>query len=305
MIPAWDLLRAASAAHDLGWDHARPGFFGMSGNGRLEPVARDCAHLVWNPAVGWTLPPQGNVADRDLLELYLPVCSAHAGRPIAVGHLGQSLDGYIATSAGDSYYVTGEENVRHLHRMRALCDAVIVGAGTIAADDPQLTTRHVPGKNPRRVVIDRQRRLDQQFRVFNDGMAPTVLVCGAGAPDPWPAPSQVELLRLPTVDGNVDLAALITWLHERGCMRLFIEGGGVTVSSFLRAGLLDRLQVTIAPLIIGEGRPALRLPPTTHLSECLRPHSRVFRMGGDMLFDCALAERTDHPVPATGIQRVS
>jgi riboflavin biosynthesis pyrimidine reductase len=67
-----------------------------------------------------------------------------------------------------------------------------------------------------------------------------------------------------------------------------VEGGGVTVSAFLDADLLDRLQIAIAPLIIGNGRPAIRLPPRTNLSECHRPSYRVFRMGGDVLFDCDL-----------------
>jgi len=74
----------------------------------------------------------------------------------------------------------------------------------------------------------------------------------------------------------------------RGCPRIFVEGGGVTVSAFLQAGLLDRLHVAIAPLIIGDGRPAIRLAPQQKLRDCRRPQYRVFRMGGDMLFDCDL-----------------
>ena len=85
---------------------------------------------------------------RAMIDLYLPICSATDAHPITVGHLGQSLDGFIATHAGESQFVTGEENILHLHRMRALCDAVVVGAGTVAADDPQLTTRHVSGAEP-------------------------------------------------------------------------------------------------------------------------------------------------------------
>ena len=86
-----------------------------------------------------------------LFDLYLPMCGS---APLTIGHLGQSIDGYVATRSGDSSYVNGPENILHLHRLRALCDAVVVGAGTIAADDPRLTTRLVTGANPVRVILD-------------------------------------------------------------------------------------------------------------------------------------------------------
>jgi riboflavin biosynthesis pyrimidine reductase len=81
---------------------------------------------------------------------------------------------------------------------------------------------------------------------------------------------------------------MLRLLQSRGCWRVFVEGGGVTVSAFLQANLLDRLQIAIAPVIIGDGRPAIRLAPHTRLSDCRRPSYRVFRMGGDVLFDCDL-----------------
>jgi len=96
---------------------------------------------------------------------------------MTIGHLGQSLDGFIATPSGDSQFVTGDDNIVHLHRMRALSEAVVVGAGTVAADDPQLTVRHVPGANPLRVVFDPGRRLSHTYRVFTDQEADTLYVC--------------------------------------------------------------------------------------------------------------------------------
>lgn len=224
--------------------------------------------------------------DEEFEELYGALQAASSTR-VTVGHLGQSLDGFIATCSGDSRYVNGRGNLLHLHRMRALCDAIVVGAGTVAADDPQLTTRLVPGPNPVRVVLDPDRRLDDGYRVFTDGAAPTLLACRARHADrPQGA---AEVLAVPDTDGRFDLAALLDALHARGWRRVFVEGGGRTVSAFLAAGLLDRLQIAVAPLIIGEGRPAIRLPPPATLGDCRRPPHRVYRMGEDILFDCDLA----------------
>jgi riboflavin biosynthesis pyrimidine reductase len=94
---------------------------------------------------------------------------------------------------------------------------------------------------------------------------------------------------------GMDAAAVLGLLRERGCHRIFVEGGGVTVSMFLQADLLDRLQMAIAPLIIGNGRPAIRLPARDALSECRRPRYRVFRMGGDVFFDCDLRNMGEGP----------
>jgi riboflavin-specific deaminase-like protein len=248
--------------------------------------------LTWQRDLGWDLTLSRNDPRHALIDLYLPVCGATAAFPIAVGHLGQSLDGFIATHAGESQYVTGEENLRHMHRMRALSDAIVVGAGTVAADDPQLTTRHVTGPSPLRVIFDPARRLGDHYRVFRDDAADTIYVCAKSQARPGEQRfGNAALVPVDDVEGNVDAARLMTLLHDRGCHRVFVEGGGVTVSMLLEANLLDRLHVAIAPMVIGDGRPAIRLTPPANLRDCLRPRYRVFRMGGDVLFDCDLRSR--------------
>jgi len=224
-----------------------------------------------------------------LLDLYLPLCNARPQSPLTVGHLGQSLDGYIATDSGDSDFVTGPANIVHLHRMRALCDAIVVGAGTIASDDPRLTTRLVEGTNPVRVVLDPSRRLDARYGVFSDGQAETILICDEQrTADGTESPGHAEVVGVPVDAGRLDLEALLARLAERGLAAVFVEGGGRTVSRFLEAGLLDRLQIAIAPLVTGAGTPGLRLPGCDDMAECLRPAHRVFSMGDDVLFDCDL-----------------
>jgi diaminohydroxyphosphoribosylaminopyrimidine deaminase / 5-amino-6-(5-phosphoribosylamino)uracil reductase len=215
---------------------------------------------------------------------------------LTVGHLGQSLDGFIATHSGESQFVTGEENILHLHRMRALCDAVVVGAGTVAADDPQLTTRRVPGPHPLRVVLDPARRLADHYKVFVDDSAETLYICTSAVVEPDETHMGLAPIRtVADAPNGMDAAAVLGLLRERGCHRIFVEGGGVTVSMFLQADLLDRLQMAIAPLIIGNGRPAIRLPARDALSECRRPRYRVFRMGGDVFFDCDLRNMGEGP----------
>lgn len=284
---AWALVRAAAAAADAASRPGSPAWLVLDGE-TLCPVAAEdpAAELMWDR--GWRVVPATPRAD--FVELYLPMCSATLAHPITVGHLGQSLDGFIATHSGDSQFVTGEENLRHMHRMRALADAVIVGAGTVAADDPQLTTRQVPGASPLRVVLDPMRRLHDRYKVFQDGVAPTLYVCTRRhQADGSATVGQAEVMAVDDGPAGPNLVEVVEALRARGCARLFVEGGGVTVSAFLASSLLDRLHVAVAPFLIGAGRPAIRLPAPDLLRECLRPAHRVFRMGTDVLFDCDLS----------------
>lgn len=235
----------------------------------------------------WSSPLEIAAAVEQIFDLYLDL--AMASEPLAIGHLGQSLDGRIATASGASSYVTGAENILHLHRMRALCDAVVVGARTVAHDDPQLTTRLVTGSHAVRVVLDPGRRLPRDRKVFQDHMAPTRLVCDqAGLARNDSFHGSAEVIGVGCGDGGLALDEALAALRAQGLRSLFVEGGGRTVSSFLQAGLLDRLQIAVAPLIIGSGRQGLDLPPVESLAAAIRPTSRTFKMGSDVLFDCDL-----------------
>jgi riboflavin biosynthesis pyrimidine reductase len=134
--------------------------------------------------------------------------------------------------------------------------------------------------------------------VFADD-AETVLVYGDDAPH-GAAHGAADVIALPLRDGRLDLHALLAELGARGCRAVFVEGGGATVSSFVEADLLDRLQIAIAPLVTGSGRPGLSLPARDRIADCLRPAHRVFTMGGDVLFDCDLRAQGPARVSAQG-----
>jgi riboflavin-specific deaminase-like protein len=309
---AWTIVLAAADAAQSSADSKQSATFALDAHDRLEPVpaGHPGAVLSWQPD-GWAAIIPEDDPRRAIIDLYLPICSATRERPITVAHLGQSLDGFIATHAGESQFVTGEENILHLHRLRALCDAIIVGAGTVAADDPLLTTRHVHGPNPIRVVFDPARRLEDRYRVFQDEAVETLYVCGRSLVPPGETRlGRATVVPVDDASASAGAAELMQLLRTRGCVRVFVEGGGVTVSTFLEANLLDRLQMAIAPLLIGDGRPAIRITPRHFLRDCHRPRYRVFRMGGDVLFDCDVSgidggdEADDRPPAGPPIARI-
>ncbi len=222
------------------------------------------------------------------LDLYMPFALARRG--FVVGHLGQSLDGRIATAGGASRWVTGEEDVLHNHRMRALSDAVLVGAATLRCDDPQLTVRDCAGRHPVRVVLDPDRTLAADHRVFRDGAAPSLLLVAADTVGATDRLGDAEIVAFPRAERGIAPAAIVAALAHRGLRRLYVEGGGITVSRFLAAGCLDRLQITVSPLIIGSGRPSITLPEISDLRAGLRPRMRRFELGPDIMFESVFHE---------------
>ncbi len=233
-------------------------------------------------------------ADAALCPLYGPLLApaTAADGCFVLGRIAQSLDGRIAMSSGESQWISGPADIRHTHRLRALFDAVVVGAGTVRADDPQLTTREVSGPSPVRVVLDTERRLDAGYQVFA-GPPATLLLCAqdAAGGDRVGTASVLRLPRAPNGEG-LDIPAVLDALAERGLRRIYVEGGGITVSRFLAAGALDRLHVTIAPLLIGSGIPAFTLPQPPALTDSLRFTWSVHTVGADLLVDIPLVRRS-------------
>lgn len=220
-------------------------------------------------------------------ELFGPLQAGSTDDLVVVGQIGQSLDGRIATASGHSKYINGPAGLDHLHRLRALVDAVVIGVGTALADDPQMTVRRVAGPQPARIVIDPNGRLPASARVFASDGVRRLLITAAGTR--CTPPTGVEILALPTADGRIAPLAILVALAERGLHRLLIEGGADTVSRFLVAGCLDRLHVIVAPTILGSGRASFILPPIERADQALRMPVHAHQLDDEVLFDCDLS----------------
>ncbi len=214
-------------------------------------------------------------------ELWLT--ATRLGRPCVTWKFGGTLDGRSAAPDGTSRWITGPEARADAHGLRATHDAVLVGSGTLRADDPHLGLRHgVFGKPPLRIVLDRTGSIRPGARVLDDA-APTLVVVGESAARPE-LPDGHEVLALPETGGRLDLAALTGALYERGLRSVLLEGGARLAAEFASRGMLDRVVAYVAPVLLGGGgRAVLDGFGAGTLSEALRLQlDEVARLGDDV-----------------------
>ncbi len=201
--------------------------------------------------------------------------------------LATSLDGRIATASGESRWITGPEAREHVHRLRAAHDAVVIGIETALADDPQLTVRlpGYSGRQPTRVVLDSRQRLTPDCKLVATAREVPTIVVATGVPVPALVDAGVRVLSVPAIGGDrPDLKAVVEALRGEGLATLFVEGGGQVAGSFLRCGLVARIEWFRAPILLGdEGRPAIGALAVAALAEA--PHFRrveVSTLGEDL-----------------------
>jgi diaminohydroxyphosphoribosylaminopyrimidine deaminase/5-amino-6-(5-phosphoribosylamino)uracil reductase len=218
-----------------------------------------------------------------LIELYLPYCLAplHArrmGRAFTVSHFAQSLDGRIATRGGDARWIGCDENRVHAHRMRALCDGILIGARTLRADRPALTVRHAEGPDPIRIVLGGAGDIECLQRA---GSSAIVLI----GDDLGPSSADVEHVVLPRTNGRIATTAILEELYRNDILSVYIEGGATTTSTFLSEGNIDVLQLHISPMIIGPGINSFASPSIQSVQDSVRFDPHVYRSIGDgMMF---------------------
>ncbi len=221
--------------------------------------------------------------------LYGPLRAGRIDDLMVVAQLGQSIDGRITTDGRHPTCINGAAGLDHLHRLRALVDAVVVGVGTAVSDDPQLTVRRVVGPNPARVVIDPRGRLAATARLLRaDGARRIIVTADARAAR---VGGGIEVMRVALTAGVAAPAAILAGLRQKGFRRILIEGGARTISEFLAAGCLDRLHVMVAPMLVGAGQPSLCLPPGLSADGALRPPVTAHLLDGEVLFDIDLSPR--------------
>lgn len=206
----------------------------------------------------------------------------------------QTIDGRIATSTGHSKWISSEPSLKFAHRLRNIHDGVMVGAGTILKDDPELTVRYVRGKNPLRIVVDSTLRIEANARVLkNQEKAKTIIVTtplcnkeklsqltGAG----------IEILIINNDNKKrVDLKELLIELGKKEISSVLVEGGSEIITSFLKEKIADRLVIIIAPKIMGTGTPAVGDLGIKRMDDLIKLSSRkVFRKGNDIIIDARI-----------------
>ena len=231
--------------------------------------------------------------ERDALDLY-GALAAPTKEPQFFAQIGQSLDGRVATQSGDAQDISGEDGLAHLHRLRALADAVVIGVKTALHDSPQLTVRLATGDNPARVVIDPSGRLPNTAHLLQDDSVRRIVIQACDVP----RPEGVEVIQLQR-DQWIAATDIAEALRELGFRKVLVEGGAITIAQFLEAGLLDRLHVAVAPLLIGSGPQGLTTSPVSSLAHAMRPETMTYHLGSDVLFDCVLAQSA----PVAGLCR--
>ncbi|MFE0105978.1 bifunctional diaminohydroxyphosphoribosylaminopyrimidine deaminase/5-amino-6-(5-phosphoribosylamino)uracil reductase RibD [Streptomyces sp. NPDC059009] len=213
--------------------------------------------------------------------------SARLGRPHVTWKYAATLDGRTAAADGTSRWITSAESRADVHRLRAECDAVVVGSGTARTDDPHLAVRGVEGANqPLRVVVDSDATAVKPGARVLDDAAPTLLAVAA---DVRP-PEGVDSVQLPRAAGGLDMTALLDSLHARGVRSVLLEGGPTLAGAFVAAGVVDRVICYLAPALLGAGPAALTGGGITTIAEALRlDMSETVRLGPDLRITAELA----------------
>ncbi len=215
--------------------------------------------------------------------------------PFVTVKFASTLDGRIATKSGDSQWISSEATLKLAHQLRCEHEAILVGIKTVLADDPQLTTRLVEGRDPLRVIVDTKLQIPLQARALTDGKAANTLIATSAAADRDKIAAikrcgaEVMIVPAEQVTSRLNLEALLRQLAQHGIKSVLVEGGSQIITTLVSARLVNRLIVVIAPKIIGRGIEAVDDLGITRLSDAITFTSvEITKLGSDVVFDCRL-----------------
>lgn len=246
----------------------------------------DVATFLLTGAGNIKLHRQKGLAETEVLffKKYLPYCflslkAKRLKRAITITHFAQTLDAKIATNTGDSKWIGNSENLIHAHRMRALCDGVLVGSRTVEADNPKLNVRHVNGKNPVRIILGNP---NSDFKSLITSSNKKILVFGK---EKLNVSTPLESIVLPSKCPKYGIKplAILEKLYQLGIHSVYVEGGAKTTSNFVNSKAVDILQLHIAPMIFGSGKASITLPNIETVQEAISFQEYNFLPFGDSM----------------------
>jgi len=212
-------------------------------------------------SISWEFTPKVEALPfAQFIKLYLPyvflsVSAKLLKRAIIISHFAQTLDGKIATNSGSSKWIGNNENLLHAHRMRALCEGILIGRQTMLSDRPQLNVRHCKGDNPKKIILGRNNCKDEISKIIGDNFI-EVSIEKAETGD-------VKSIEMDSFSG----LKILQDLYKKGVQSVYLEGGSKTTSAFLKCSGLDQIQLHISPIILGSGVSNFSLPEIENISE--------------------------------------
>ena len=207
----------------------------------------------------------------------LPYYARKEKKCFAISHFAQTLDGKIAACSGDSKWIGNQENLVHAHKMRAMCDAIMVGANTLAVDNPRLNVRHVKGSDPVKVVLGGDSLDLEDFKAIDVN----TILFSRNHLEAVGAYTKVSLAK----DPDYNTVEILRELYLRGLNSVYIEGGAYTTSQFLQQNALDQVQIHISSKILGSGMSSFTFEGANSVSEAKKfTHGRFMSMGDEVMF---------------------
>ncbi len=219
-----------------------------------------------------------------MLQIYLPFCfyrilARKMNKAVAVAHFAQSLDGKIATNTGNSRWISGQENLIHAHRMRALCKGILIGMNTLLRDKPALTVRHVEGENPVKIVVGNS---SADYSSLNAAEDKVVVITNGDLT----LNKHIRVIKINSKNGSLDPHEILRIIYtELNISSVYVEGGAYTSSNFLINRALQQVQMYLSPLIFGSGISNFTFPVINDVEESLKfNHHNFIPMGEGILF---------------------